>query len=127
MKTQVANGISFDDFDIVNLDDYDPDAHGGVNKTRPFLFHDHGFTLCVCFANNLRDALDIAVDADKLARYRIERCEEGDYTKTDWEDGRISYLGNACHLYDIDLLGVHELDNPPMSVAALYRAVHEGN
>lgn len=119
MKATVSNGISFDDSDVVNLDDWIPAGESNPHKVRPFLFHDHGFTLAVVFATCLQDALDIAADAEKLDRFKIGDTERGDYAE---DDDRISYLGNDGSPHDIESLVVVEMSNPKRSFAAQYAA-----
>ena len=60
------NEIDFTDDDVVNPDDYIPRGESNPHKVRPWLLHDHGFCLCVVFAESLQDAFDEAVDAGKL-------------------------------------------------------------
>ena len=63
---------SFEDSDIVNVDDFTPmDQRSIYDKSRGWLLHDHGITVCVVFADSLQDALDIACDEGKLTPWMI--------------------------------------------------------
>lgn len=109
--------FTFDDSDVANPDDWIPAGESNPHNVRPFLFHDHGFTVCVVFADCLQDALDTAVDENRMDRYLIGESDLADYGA----DGeRITYLGNASEPFDIESLGVVELPNPPRSFAAQF-------
>lgn len=114
------HGIKFSDSDIVTYPDA-PEYTGDNPRTHPFLLHDHGFVLCVVFASNLQDALDAAVDADKLDRFQVsaEDIDNGDYGP-DGEDAVC--LGNSCEFFDIGSLGIEELPNIPFSWCAQFAA-----
>lgn len=123
MATAEYQNIKFSDEDIVDIDDWIPAGESNYHNVRPWLLHDHGFTVAVVFAGSLQDALDAAVDADKLDRYLIAEADLKDYEN---EEG-ITYLGNASEPFDIESLGVIELPNPPRSfVAQLNAAVSTG-
>ena len=116
------NGITFTDADVVNPDAFIPAGDYNPHRVRPFLLHDHGFALAVVFADSLRDALDEAVDADRLDRYLV-RCEDLD----DYPGGEgLSHLGNAGEPFDIESLSAVELPNPPFSFVALFNAHRKG-
>ena len=104
---------TFSDADVLNIDNYIPEGDYNPHRVRPWLLHDHGRTLCVVFADCLQDALDIAADEDKLDRYAVSEGNADHF----------AYLGNAGEPFDIETLGCVELDNPPMSFAALYKAM----
>lgn len=89
------------DSDIINPDDWE--------DNRCFLFHDHGFTLCVVFAPDLTEALDIAFDhkSKPLDRYRLSVDEENEI----YPDF-IDYLGNEGYPCDISCLSTIELPLP---------------
>jgi len=105
------NEITFSDNDVVNPGDFIPAGEYNPHNVRPFLLHDHGFCLCIVFANCLRDALDIAADAGKLDRFAADADEQ------DRED--LAYLGNASEPFDIESLDWVELPNPRFSFVAL--------
>lgn len=109
--------ITFTDGDVLNKEDWIPQGEYNPHNVHPWLFHDHGFVLCVVFAGNLQDALDIAADADKLDRYLVDAK---DYPEDDpaWED--FAYLGNASEPFDIESLQFLELPNPPFSFCAVF-------
>lgn len=134
-------GIKFSDADVVNPDDFIPAGEFNPHNVVPWLLHDHGFVLAVVFASNLQDAIDEAVDADKLDRYlldRNDRSTQDDYMAVtedgsgfpvyreenlllmlDWKEG-ISFLGNAGEPFDIEGLSAIELPNPKFSFCALF-------
>jgi hypothetical protein len=123
MKIQVANGISFSDEDVVNVDDWIPEGDYNPHRVRPWLLHDHGYTVAVAFGSCEGDAIDSAVDAGKLDRFQITGADQADYED---DDERIAYLGNAGEPFDIESLGIIELDNPRMSFAVVFMAGKEG-
>ena len=113
-----TNQIKWSDEDVVNVRDFIPAGEYNPHNVRPWLLHDHGFTIAVVFADCLQDAIDIAIDEDKMDRFLIQESDMGDYTD---EEG-ISYLGNASEPFDIESLGFVELSNPKadLSFAALF-------
>jgi len=125
--------LRFSDDDVVNPDEFTPNGEYNPHSVRPWLFHDHGFALAVVFAESLQDALDIAVDAEKLDRYLIPEpsntpgartsllAEDYPTLGTENEEG-ITRLGNASEPFDIESLGYVELRNPPFSFCALWSA-----
>lgn len=115
--------FSFSDADIVDIDNWIPQGEYNPHNVRPFLLHDHGFTLAVVFADSLQDAIDEAVDAGKLDRFQVAAADLGDYGDTDEEQSeRLAYLGNASEPFDIETLGAIELPNPPRSFVAQFAA-----
>lgn len=109
--------ITFSDSDVVNKDDFIPKGESNPHNVRPWLLHDHGFVLAVAFADCLQDAIDIAYDAGKLDRYKVEGAELADYGP----DGEgLSYLGNGGAECDIESLGALELPNPKFSFCTLF-------
>jgi len=112
--------IKFSDDDVVNPDDFIASGQYNPHHVRPWLLHDHGFTVAVVFADCLQDALDIAVDAGKLDAFKVSDDDLADYGEN--EDG-ISRLGNAGEPFDIEGLGVEELPTPPFSFVALFEAM----
>ncbi len=112
--------IKFTDNDVVNPDDFIAGADYNPHKVRPWLIHDHGFTVAVVFADCLQDALDEAADNGKLDSFKVSDEDLADYGPE--EDG-ISHLGNAGEAYDIGGLGVEELPTPPFSFVALFEAM----
>jgi hypothetical protein len=116
--TAKSNEITFSDADLVNPGDFIPKGEYNPHGVRPWLLHDHGFALAVVFADCLQDAIDEAVDAGKLDRYRVEPEDAADYP----DDEGISFLGNAGEPFDIEGLDAIELPNPPFSFVALFNA-----
>lgn len=107
--------ITFTDDDICNLDDWIPAGEHNPHNIRPFLLHDHGFVVAVVFASCLQDALDEAVDYDKMDRYLISEADLPSYN-----DEGIDWLGNASEPFDIETLQYVELPNPPKSFVAQF-------
>lgn len=95
---------SMDDF--INASDIDTWKHC-------YLLHDHGYVLAIVFADCEQDALDEAVDCNKLDRYQVSDEEMSDYGDTDEERmEQLSYLGNASEPFDIESLGMFEIAKP---------------
>lgn len=143
--------ITFTDADVVNKDDFIPKGEYNPYNKRPFLLHDHGFTICIVFADTLQDALDEAVDNDKLDAFQIDPKDPNDredYMTQDvnemamgfdancpefiddqggkwWWKVEPTYLGNASEPFDIEGLDAIELPNPPFSFVALFNAHQE--
>lgn len=118
-KFRVNNfDFSFTDADVCNLNDWIPEGESNPHRVRPWLLHDHGFTLAVVFSDCLNDAIDTAVDEGKLEGFEISEEELKDYDK---EDERIEYLGNYGKPHDIGTLGYVELRNPRASFAAQFQ------
>jgi hypothetical protein len=110
--------FTFSDNDVVNPSDYIPAGEYNPHNVRPFLFHDHGFTVAVAFADCMQDALDVAADEGKLDRFQVPQNELTAMTEEERE--RLSFLGNASEAFDIEGLDVLELANPSFSFAALF-------
>lgn len=111
--------IRFRDSDVVNPDDCIYAGEYNPHNTRPWLLHDHGFVLAVVFADCEQDALDIAVDADKLDRYLVSDDERSEHGATaEEQDESLSYLGNAGEPFDIESLSMVELPIPRRSTFA---------
>jgi len=108
--------LSFTDADVVEINEVEfAEDHSERFGEALWLLHDHGFTVCVVQAQNLQDALDSAVDANRMERYLVDESEASDY---DCES--LSYLGNACEPHDIESLGFVRLPLPKRSVTALF-------
>lgn len=141
--------ISFTDADVVNLDNWIPSGEYNPHNVRPWLLHDGGFVLAVVFASSLQEALDEAVDENKLDRFKIDVTDyhdREDYMTLDpakmaagfdpdcpeyhvdetgdswWWKVEPAFLGNASEPFDIDTLGVEELPNPKRSFCAQFDA-----
>lgn len=121
MLQATANGITFTDADVVNADDWIAPGDYNPHNVRPWLLHDHGFTVAVVFADCLQDALDIAADAGKLDSFQIAPADAADYG-LDTDSPTCAFLGNAGEPFDIEALDALELRNPPRSFVAQYRA-----
>jgi hypothetical protein len=141
--------ITFTDADVVNIDNWIPKGEYNPHNVRPWLLHDHGFVLCVVFAESLQEALDEAADENKLDRYQIyPEQDKGDYLTSNWDeadhsldpecpewvdtpsgvkywwrDGMVpAFLGNAGEPFDIDTLEFIGLPNPSRSFCAQFAA-----
>jgi hypothetical protein len=112
--------IKFSDSDVVNKDDFIPKGELNPHNVRPFLLHDAGFVIAVVFADCLQDALDIAVDENKLDGFQVSQDDLGDYGPD--EEG-ITRLGNASEAFDLGTLDAVELPNPGFSFIALFNAM----
>lgn len=122
MNQAQFNQITFTDTDVVNKDGYIPAGEYNPHNVRPFLLHDHGFTVAVVFAGSLQDALDEAVDAGKLDSFQVSDDDLADYGP---DEEAIVRLGNASEPFDVEALDVVELPNPPFSFVALFTAHNE--
>lgn len=108
--------ITFSDHDVVNPDDYFMNV--GCGDYKPYLIHDHGFTLAIVFALCEQDALDIAADEGRLDSFKIDEEElQKDYEP---ECKGVTFLGNTGEPYDIQTLGMIELPNPKFSFCAIF-------
>jgi len=110
------NGVKFSDEDVVNFDAFVPEGDFNPHNVRPWVLHDHGMIVAVVFADSLQDALDEAVDGNKMDRYLVKDGTQDDGVNdlADYgpdEDG-ITRLGNASEPFDIETLGYFELKNP---------------
>ncbi len=115
----------FSEDDVVNADSFIPAGDFNPHNVRPFILHDAGFVVAVCFADCLQDAIDEAVDAGKLDRFQVteeelKEYETGERTEVGSEhcpegypeyDGRIAHLGNASEPFDIESLDAVEVSN----------------
>ena len=107
--------IKFTQSDIINPDDCIYQDEYNPHNKRPWLLHDHGFTIGVVFADSLQEALDIAVDENKLGQYLIEAEDYDDY-KVNTDLPTCSFLGNASEPFDVDSMGFIELKPPAKNI-----------
>lgn len=138
MKTTIKiNGLefSFCDEDIANPDEMIAQHEYNPHSVRGWLLHDHGFTICVVFSDSLQNAIDEAVDCEKMDRYLIDMEDDSesaqwrDYAKNKndiWDCEGLSFLGNASKPFDIESLGYVEFPAPKMSIVRLYGDKVEG-
>lgn len=142
------NQITFTDADVADIGSFIPKGEYNPHNVHPWIIHDAGFTLAVVFASNLQDALDIAVDENKLDQFMIKWPEkdtippkydeiwdyvhevkegEGGKIGDKWYDfnDSVSFLGNAGEPFDIDNLDYQELANPPYSFCAMFNAANQ--
>lgn len=102
--------MSYRDSDVVNPDDYT--ERGGFNphNVRPWLIHNEFGTLCIVYSSNEQDALDEAVDADKMDSCLVS---DADYAEAEREGHADEYasLGNAGEPFDLTYIGMIELPN----------------
>ena len=118
MLAATLNGISFTDADVVNPEDFVPAGESNLYNIHGYLLYDHGLARAVVFAGCISHALDIAADAGKMEGFRVSKEDMGDYPN---ERG-LSFLGNDCEPFDIELLSIEELVNPRFSFVALFNA-----
>jgi hypothetical protein len=96
--------------DVVNPDDFIPDGEFNPHHIHPFLIHNEFGTLAIVYASHLQDALDIAVDGDKLDSCLVS---DADYQEADTEGhaDEFARLGNAGEPFDLTYVGAIELPN----------------
>lgn len=109
-------GIKFSDDDVVNLDDCIWKGEYNPHNVRPWLLHDHGFILAIVFADCLQDALDEAVDNDKLDSFQVTEEDLKDY-----DEDSLAHLGNAGEPFDLEGVGAFELPTPTLSFCGLFQ------
>lgn len=112
--------ITFSDDDFVNPEDWIIEEKSERNQKEEkgwYLFHDHGFCLCVVWADCLQDALDIAADNDKLDCFLVPMEDYSNYNADD-----LMCCGNDCRWFDLESLGFCRLPNFPMSIVAQFVA-----
>ncbi len=114
--------MTYDDADVVNPDDYIPQGEFNPHNVRPWLIHNEYGTLAIVYADNEQDALDEAVDADKLDSCLIPEEElvvnEHGEDVADHGDGEVaSRLGNAGEPFDLTYIGMVPLPNQQYGVA----------
>lgn len=134
------HGTKFTTHDIVDPDEWIAEGEYNPHNVRPWLLHDHGFTLAIVFASNLQDALDAAVDGNRMDRFMIDVNnpeQRADYMTADpnemddgldksvpeaviegvgywWKKGHTpAFLGNASEPFDLESVSVIELPNVP--------------
>lgn len=66
--------------------------------------------ICIAYANNLEDALDAAVDNDKLDCMRMSDEDHAEYEREGWDDSFIC-LGSASEPFWSDYLWVTDITN----------------
>jgi len=109
----LVDEVKLIDDDIVNVEDYSP-------GNTLWIIHEEGFVVCAVIADNEQDALDIAVDEDKMDAYLIYPDDyEGYGVYTD--DSHGTHLGNASEPFDIGYLGIISVKLPPVSIVALLK------
>ena len=119
VKEMTIQGVKFTDDDVVNPDDFASYLTGtNPHNMHPFILHDHGFTICVVLASNLQDALDEAVDNDKLDSFLINEEDYAAYG-IDSDNPTCAFLGNAGEPFDVDFISVIELPMPEFSLCKL--------
>ena len=117
------NEIKFTDADVVDVEDCIYEGKYNPHNVRPFLLHDHGYTLCIVFAQHLQEALDKAVDANKLDCFLVDAKEVE--AMTEEEEESLSFLGNASEPFDIESLQFIEMSPPKRSWVAEWVASNQ--
>ena len=118
MKMKITiKGFEVDDSMVVNPDDYIPEGNLNWHRMRPWLIHNEYGPMCIVFAHHEGDALDQAVDSNRLdsCLNEIEHATHGD-------ECECSFLGNASEPFDLTNIGIVELPNPKFSFCALLAA-----
>jgi hypothetical protein len=77
---------------------------------RPFLIHNEYGTLAIVYASHLQDALDEAVDADRMNSCLVSDEDYAEAEKEGWAD-EYARLGNAGEPFDLTYIGYVELPN----------------
>ena len=113
--------VKFSSEDVVDIGDWIPEGEYNPHNIHPWLLHDHGFVVAVVFASNLQDALDIAVDNDKMERYLVADEDMDDYED---DEGSLTSLGNAGELHNIESLQYVEMPNCKLDFATLWYSQH---
>lgn len=145
------NEIKFSDKDVINIEDAIFNGDYNPNKVAPYLIHDHGSVIAVVFASSMNEALDIAVDKDKLDAFLIDpsdKSDRDDYMTSDfskaaggldekcpeftdkdgvkyWWSVEPAFLGNASEPFDIESIGIEKMPVPQLSFCALFNAHQE--
>jgi hypothetical protein len=119
--------ITYEPGDVVNPDDYIPAGEFNPHNIRPWLIHNEYGTLAIVYASNEQDALDEAVDGDKMDSCLVQpECiltgTEGenpdDCTTHDHKiDEDVAYLGNASEPFDLTYIGIVPLPNQQYGVS----------
>lgn len=116
--------FQFEDSDVVNPSEYaSMVGHDGkishCYNMRPWVLHDQGFVVAVVFATGEQGAINEAVDAGKLDRWKLTPEQQGLPEYADENEERVSYLGNAGEPFDIEGMDLFPISNPPFSFCAL--------
>jgi hypothetical protein len=111
VKTRVGE-LQFNKSDVVNPDEYFANGDFNPHHVRPFLIHNEFGVLCVVYAQSEQDALDEAVDANRLDSCLVSAA---DYQEAEQEGhaDEFANLGNAGEPFDLTYIGVIELKNAP--------------
>lgn len=109
--------IKLCDEDIINPDEIDYGDTKGRGRNSLFILHDHGYVVCAVWSSCLQEAIDEAVNNDKMDRYLIDESDYDDYG-VNTDEPTCSFLGNAGEPFDIDTLGYVELSAPLRSNCA---------
>ena len=109
--------IKLCDSDIINPDEIEYGDMNGRKGNSLFVLHDHGYVICAVWSGCLQDAIDEAVDNDKMERYLIDESDYGDYG-VNTDEPSCTFLGNDCKPHDIETLGYVELTAPVRSNCA---------
>lgn len=104
--------LEFNKADVVNPDDYIPNGGFNPHHVRPFLIHNEYGVLCVVYASHEQDALDEAVDANRLDSCLVS---DADYKEAEDEGhaDEFARLGNDGEPFDLTYIGLIELPNAP--------------
>jgi len=100
---------------VVNPDDYIPTGEFNPHNVRPWLIHNEYGTLAIVYASHEQDALDEAVDGDKMDSCMVS---PEDYAEAEREGHADEYanLGNAGEPFDLTYIGMIPLPNKQYGV-----------
>lgn len=116
-------GMEWTEKDIVNPDEYDTAREGSRYGMKMWAIVEQvGYSAiirCIAFARSEQDALDEAVDADKLDHLKVADDEHPPESE-EWNN----YLcaGNASEFFHQDGLSIREMPVPQFSIEALWDA-----
>ena len=100
----------YDTADVANPSDYIPNGAFNPNRVKPYLIHNEYGVLAIVYASHLQDALDEAVDSDKLDSCLVS-VEDYNEAEKDGHADEFVFLGNAGEPFDLTYIGIIELPN----------------
>lgn len=99
--------FTFTESDIANPGEFVPAGEYNPHGFRPHVIEGVYGVVCVVFASNVQDALDEAVDLDRLDAYLVSEEDFAEATEEGREDEfACAYLGNGDEPFDLTDLDV---------------------